>query len=362
LLLYFPAAVVSVVAAARALRRNGRGAAAWLAPVLVLAGLLVLAAPWWAWDGVGGWGPRLLVPAIPLLAASAGVELARWLPAARLALVALSVAINVPPLLQHPTTLVQYIWTSAWPIEDAASAARVPPFARRPQPDGRVAVPPEHVLAGVAAASPFVLLPWFFDVSRDAAPRAAMRLNTPPWLGTRPDIKPAPPIAADEVPSIAPPPRLNFWGRGFVDAPDDPSRVYAYDAAVENQVLRAQRLRDVDLAVLLAQKLETLAPRGLADALLLESYRLAKRKQDAIDFLTGLPHDRRGHPAINIVLALWDRDDGNEERARVLLQTSAASYPDAPVQRALTAPLSAWPSDFAGMTEDLSLEIHAAAR
>src|SRR4029077_14658460 len=124
-----------------------------------------------------------------------------------------------------------------------------------------------------------------------AAPRAAMRLNTPPWLGTRPDIKPAPPISADEVLSIAPPPRLNYWGRGFADAPDDPSRVYAYDAALESQVLRAQRLRDVDLAVRLAHTLESLAPRGLADALVLESYRLAKRKQDAIDFLTGLPHD-----------------------------------------------------------------------
>jgi len=361
LLLYFPAAVASFVAAARALRLR-QAAMAWLAPVLVLVALLALAAPWWAWDGVGGWGPRLLVPAIPLLAASAGVELARWLPAARIAVVALSVAVNLPPVLQHPTPVVQYIWTSAWPIEDAASAAQVPPFARRPQPDGRVAVPPEHVLANVASASPFVLLPWFFDVSRDVAERAAERLNAPPWLSARPDIKPSPPISGDEVAAIAPRPRLNYWGRGFTDAPDDSSRVYAYDTALENQVFRAQRLRDVGLAVSLAQKLESLAPRGLADALLLESYRLAKRKQDAIDFLTSLSHDRRGHPAINVVLALWDRDEGNEERARVLLQTSADSYPNAPVQRALTAPLSAWPPDFAGMTEDLTLEIRSGAR
>ena len=57
-----------------------------------------------------------------------------------------------------------------------------------------------------------------------------------------------------------------------------------------------------------------------------------------IDWLTHLPLERRQHPAINIVLALWDRDEGKEEEARALLQSSAPSYPGAPLQRAVGPP------------------------
>ncbi len=35
--------------------------------------LLAAASAWWAWDGTFGWGPRLLLPAVPLLAAAAAV-------------------------------------------------------------------------------------------------------------------------------------------------------------------------------------------------------------------------------------------------------------------------------------------------
>src|ERR1019366_10691290 len=30
--------------------------------------VLVTTAAWWSWDGTSGWGPRLLVPLVPLLA------------------------------------------------------------------------------------------------------------------------------------------------------------------------------------------------------------------------------------------------------------------------------------------------------
>jgi hypothetical protein len=130
-----------------------------------------------------------------------------------------------------------------------------------------------------------------------------------------------------------------------------------YDAALADQVLRAQQLREVDRALSLAEKLEALVPSGYADALLLESYRLLKRKDAAIDWLTHLPLERRQHPAINVVLALWDRDDGKEEEARALLESSAPSYPGSAVRTALTLPLAAWPPDFASMTADPSLAV-----
>jgi len=60
---------------------------------------------------------------------------------------------------------------------------------------------------------------------------------------------------------------------------------------------------------------------------------------------------------INVVLALWERDEGREDSARALLRSSAPSYPGAPVQRAVDGALAAWPADFAAMTADPSLEV-----
>jgi hypothetical protein len=89
----------------------------------------------------------------------------------------------------------------------------------------------------------------------------------------------------------------------------------------------------------------------------MENYRLAKQKDQAVAYLTGLPRERRSHPAINVVLALWERDSGNQQTARQFLQSIVDSFPDSPVQDALTAPLERWPSDFGAMTADRSLEM-----
>jgi len=338
LLLYFPAALVAVVALVRGWRTDPVRAATLAGGVLPIAGLWILAAPWWAWHGVDGWGPRLLVPGIPLLAAVAAVELARWPRAARWSLIALCAAINLPPLLQHPTPVVRYTWLSAWPAVAPEEAARVPPFARQVV-DGSVRIPPDQILAAVPSASPFILLPWFYRAMH-ADPEARLALlNQPPWLASRPDIRPSPPLSAESADAVVHP------------------RFDVYDAALGDQIMRAQQLRQRDRALELSHKLQSLAPGGIADALLLESYRLLGRKSEAIDWLTSLSRERRSNPAINVVLALWDRDDGREEEARALLQSSAGSYRSAVLQRALTSPLSAWPSDFASMTADPSVEV-----
>jgi dolichyl-phosphate-mannose-protein mannosyltransferase len=338
LLLYFPAAVIAVTWLVKKYREDVRGGLAVSGVVLPTAALWMLAAPWWAWHGVDGWGPRLVVPGVPLLAAAAALELGRWRTGWRMALIGACLLINVPPLVQHPTPVVRYMWICAWPAVDTEAASGVPPFARR-EVEGRTMIPPDQVLASTASASPFVLLPWFFRAAHSAADDRVARLNAPPWLSSWPGLRPTPPLSAEAADAIVHP--------AFA----------VYDAALGDQVLRAQQLRDGDRALALAWKFVTLAPSGYADALLLESFRLLKRKSEAIDWLTHLPLERRQHPAINIVLALWDRDEGKEEEARALLQSSAPSYPGAPLQRALQAPLSAWPADFAAMTADPSLEV-----
>jgi len=338
LLLYFPAAAIAVAWLVRRYREDVRGGLAVSGLVLPTVALWMLAAPWWAWHGVDGWGPRLLVPGVPLLAAAAAVELQRWRSGWRMALIGACLLVNIPPLLQHPTPVVRYMWICAWPAVTTEVASAVPAFARR-EADGRTMIPPDQVLASTASASPFVLLPWFFRAAHSGPDDRAARLNAPPWLSAWPALRPTPPLSSEAADAIVHP--------GFA----------VYDAALGDQVLRAQQLRDGDRALPLAWKFVTLAPSGYADALLLESFRLLHRKSDAIDWLTHLPLERRQHPAINIVLALWDRDEGKEEEARALLQSSAPSYPGAPLQGALRSPLSAWPADFAAMTADPSLEV-----
>ena len=312
LLWYFPA----IVAVAVSLGRRGRRPLVLAGGLIPLLGLLMMSAGWWAWDGAFGWGPRLLVPAVPMLASIAALELERWPRAAAKALLAASVVVNVPPLLQHPVVSMQQELGQPWPEVPAAIAMQVPFFARRH--DGSTwRVVPHVITSRHLRQTPFVTLPLGFAAE-------------PQW---------------------------RTWGAGFF--PTNLERTYGrvYDAGLADQVLRAQQLRDLALAERLTRKLLALAPDGFADALMMETFRLGKREQEAVAYLTGLPLERRQHPAINVVLALWERDRGSESTARAFLTSSASAFPDSAVQAAITSPLSAWPADFATITEDISLQI-----
>src|SRR5262249_52750977 len=72
LLLYFPLLLLAVWGVVRMARdRATWGAAAAIGGTSLV--IVCLYAKWWAWDGSSGWGPRLIVPTIPLLAAAAGI-------------------------------------------------------------------------------------------------------------------------------------------------------------------------------------------------------------------------------------------------------------------------------------------------
>jgi len=324
---------------------------AWFGALGALAALLALAAPWWSWHGVHGWGPRLLVPAVPLLAACAGVVVGRWTRAWRWALIGLSLAMNVLPILQHPAPIITTQAFLEWPAAPAETALRLAAYARREGPPGVFHIAPDQVLETIPRASPALVYPWFLRATWTPDPSEAARiLASPPWIAVRPDIRfseaPTPELARHLTGRA----RWSFWGRGFW--PDDEDRIHGavYDEGLYDQVVRAQQLRLAPRALALARKLVALAPSGKADAAMLESFRLLGQRGLAAEYLAGLPAERRAHPELNVVLALFERDANNEPVARQLLQSVAASFPGTPVIDALDRPLAAWPADLFSMT------------
>ena len=354
LLWYFPA-LVAVLAGLAPIFKEWRSTRAltFLAASGALLAMLLTAAGWWAWHGDDGWGPRLVVAAIPLLAVCAALTVDTWPAPTRTVLIAISVLMNLHPLLQHPTPVFHFRLSASWPVADESLAAQLPRFAKR-ESGGKTLAVPESVLATVPQASPFVVLPWFFVATHfgDASVRAEA-LRRPPWAAVRPDIVPSEPLVAAIT---ATPTRWPMWGRSFLAA-NIGAGTGAYDAGLTDQVLRAQSLRGLVRAEHLTRKLLDLAPSGYADALLLETLRLSNRRPEAVQYLNSLSRDRRQHPAINVVLALFERDSRNDQAAKAFLNSVVESFRDSPVERALSQPLAQWPPDFASMTRDDRLQV-----
>lgn len=350
LVLYFPAVALAIAVAVRpGPEASARRRVAALASLGVFAALLVLAASWWAWHGLWGWGPRLLVPAIPVLAAAAAIILDRWGRPARIAFVAASVILNLPGLLQNAAPVTVFTASCEWPLANARVAESLAAYARRESPTG-TRVAPDQVLETVALASPFVVYPWFTAATwtRDTG-RAAASLGSPPWLGVRPDIACPPPSPAF-VSRLIRRPGWPAWGRGLRPDPRAPGVPGVYREGLLDQVVRAQQLGRGPQALALARKLLAISPDGEADALLLESLRLLGRRAEAAEHLSSLPPYRRAEPTINVVLALFERDQGNEQMARALLDSVISSFQGSAAHEALRAPISAWPRDLHDMT------------
>jgi hypothetical protein len=351
LALYFPAVVVAALWTVRALRTATArarlaAAGAWTASLAMLA----IAAGYWGWHGMEGWGPRLIVPAVALLAPLAAAWLAERPAWAGIAVTAVSAAVNLPGFVQHPTPVATYVMNCRWPEISLQEAPNFPFYARGETAAGAPTVVPFEVLEREPAASSFLVYPWFMAASRADGAERASRLASPPWRSARPEIVPAPELLeSGTLAELVPPPRIGFLGRSIWTRGRD-GHAAVYDEALADQVVRAQQLRDAGLALRLAEKLVRLAPEGESDALLLESLRLAGRRDMAAAHLRPLPLERRRHPKINVVLALFERDAGNEAGAKALLRTVAASFPGTPASSAVDRPLLEWPADLHGMT------------
>jgi hypothetical protein len=276
--------------------------------------------------------------------------MAGWAPGLRRAFLALSIVVSSIGLLQHPTPVNNYISNLAWPPADRDFALSVAGFARRAEPGGTYRVSPDLVLARLPHASPFMVFPWFLKaVSSGTSSDTARALEGPPWVNVRPDLVPsAIPLRADLVESLVGPSPRSMFGRGFWPTPAAVNYSAVYDEGLADQVIRLQQRREGATALSLAQKLVALS--GRYDALVLESYRILADRAAAANYLGGLTADRRSSPTINVVLALFERDAGNELLARQFLASVAGSFPpEAPLQRSIHQNLSRWPSDLQSM-------------
>lgn len=350
LLWFWPALVLFAWAGWRVLRgdRTSARGLAWLGAALALGAQLATAAGYWGWHGMEGWGPRLIVSAVPLLAPFAALAPGPARRAVLAACVGLCLLANLPPLIQHPTPVATYVTNLPWPEVAADEAARYPFYATGRSAAGEPTVVPFVALETEPAATPWRAYLWFASVSREADADLPARLLTPPWASARPDLVPKQAWSAAAARAVAPPPRLGYLGRSL-SGTGGPYATAWLDALLDQVVLAHQR-GQVQLGLALAVRRLRLQADGEAGAWALESLRRADRPEDAEPLLRSLPAQSRAHPLVNVALALFDRDGGEERRAHALLASVATAFPDTAVTAALVEPTAQWPATLYEMT------------
>jgi hypothetical protein len=344
LLFYFPLVVLSVVGLA-ALARSRPAAAA--ASAGFAGALLVVTAAWWAWDGTFGWGPRLLLGAIPILAALAALGAERLPSAVFRVLFGLGVAVNAIGVLQPDTDTMAYIGILSRRVVPATDVNRYPAFARDADPATSGArLDNQFWVAEVAALSPLRLAPWLL-LQRLRGGDVLARLQTPPWATDRPELR------VEKAPErVIPPTNLVHLTRPFawphlgMSLVRKKADIYwgaAYTEGILDQALRAQDMRRPDRAVDFAEQLWTILPSPQTAVVLAESYRLAGRR-DALRELADRVRSRRPvDPRFPVVLALFARDIGEAEGARRLIEASLAVEERPEIRRLLGQPVAEWP-------------------
>ncbi|MFN7989230.1 MAG: hypothetical protein U0529_17275 [Thermoanaerobaculia bacterium] len=353
LLLFFPAAALAAAGLSRAIGTR-RDAPLRLAAVASLAAALVLlvtAAAWWAWHGVGGWGPRLLVPALPLLAPWAALVAGLWDDGPRRLTVGLSIALNLPPLLVHPSLVDTYVANGRRPSLTPQLEREVPAIAIEPDERGVPSVPPDQVLATIPSAAPHVVFPWYFAASLAGSPEAvAARLARPPWYERHPELGPRlVPFPPELAALVAPPPRWGFLGRSFLRGAADPACGSVWLQSLSDQVRRAHETGRLEKGLALAERFLAIAPGEESDALYAESLRLAGRAGAAQEFLASLPRGRGSSPSVLAAFALVAKDRGNPALASRAAAQAAPWFPATPLARYAASP-ARWPRTFAAFT------------
>ncbi|MCB9377756.1 MAG: glycosyltransferase family 39 protein [Holophagales bacterium] len=350
LLLFWPALVLFLWAGAkyRGAWLATPGARAWCGALWVLAAQVAVAAGYWGWHGMEGWGPRLVLAAIPLLAPFAALALGPARRAWLAAVVGVCLLVNLPPLLQHPTPVATYEMNLAWPDLAPEEVADYPFYARGIGPAGEPTVVPFARLELEPAANPWRLYLWVWRASQLEGAALSEWLTSPPWAGRLPALVPAERWPPEVARRVVPPARWGFLGRSLTGG-GGPYATVDLDALLD-QAVRANQLGRTARALELSSRVAELSTGGEAAAWRLESLRRANRGAEAERYLRSLSRERRADPRINVVLALFDRDAGEERRARALLGSVASAFPGAALQDALEAPLDRWPTTLDAMT------------
>lgn len=344
LLLYFPLATLSAVGLAALARRRPAAAAA----ATGLAGaLLVSTAAWWAWDGTFGWGPRLLLAAIPVLAALAALGADRLPPAVFRVLFGLGVAVNAIGVLQPDTDTMAYLGVLPRRALPAADVSRYPAFAYDPDPaSGGARLDNQFWVAEVAALSPLRVAPWLL-LQRLTGGDVLSRLRTPPWSTDRPELRvERPPEKVIPPANLAHLTRPFTWPHLGMSLFRKKADIYwgaAYTEGILDQALRAQDMRRADRAVDFSEQLWTILPSPQTAVVLAESYRLAGRREALRELADRVRSRRPVDPRFPVVLALFARDSGDPEAARALVEASLAVEERPEIRRLLGLPLPEWP-------------------
>jgi hypothetical protein len=231
--------------------------------------LLFASSAWWAWDGQAGWGPRLVLPALPCLVVLAGVAFTgggrAWRVLGAGALAA-GVCVNALGALT-PFAAVYALSSQVPPQPISESRAAGTPYEITRAPDGSLLATAPHHLSLTPAWSPI----------RIHALALAARLKGG-WDGSLPELDP--PFRAAPAPEPAPAlslalaaPRPGFW------RPVEPGWADPYFDALRDQLVRAIDQKDLARANSLGQEIERREERISANdprtvALVAEALRL----------------------------------------------------------------------------------------
>ena len=355
LLLYFPLGLLAALGLAALVRgRETRGAA--VSTLGLAAGFLALYSGWWAWDGSGGWGPRFLVPLVPLLASAAGAGAGT--PARRAAavvLVALGTAVNALGTFQAEAVTFYYISSTGLARVPRSLYEEYPASFRPPVSRDGVYWLPRYVPAASDPAfsafriHPFLLANRLAEHDDDTRRR---RLSSPPWLASSPDavphLPPESPLITTQTPLARYLASRFRWPHLFMcfERPDgERPGTYntAWVAGLADQTLRNLDISRPDRASRLAGRLFDVSPSGYTAALRAEALRLSGRTGDTHAFLDSLPERVFNAPVIALVRALAARDAGQDAVATALLSEAARGIPTVTMRQALTRPPSEWP-------------------
>ena len=357
LLLFFPLLVLSAAGLTGLIRRPAtRGGGVSLA--LASVATLLLFSAWWSWDGMSGWGPRLLVPILPLLAAAAGA--AAVTPGRRrlgLALAGLGVGVNLLGVLQSEAAAFHYVVSAGGVAVSPEEMATYPEaFRAATKVTGPVIVRP--LVARYDPAYAQIRLHAFLLWNRlkaDDRDDLARRLESPPWIGKDPAAVPSLPFRTGSVTTTSP--LVNYltmpfsWphlGAAIPRRDGEPPGTWAtpFRNALLGQVFRNLDLGRPERAAPLAAFLHEQLPSGFTGAVSAECLRVAGRGDEARAFLRALPAGAQASPSVKIVEALLARDEGREDEARARLAEAGRRLRTPALERALGSPPSEWPRSF----------------
>ncbi|HSB35792.1 MAG TPA: hypothetical protein VLH41_02895 [Thermoanaerobaculia bacterium] len=356
LLLHFPLlllAAFGIVSLAR--RDETRGSA--LAAFGTLTTLLVTSASWWWWDGTVGWGPRFLVPAIPLLAAAAGTAVRPGAAArAAAALLLAGIAVNALGVFEADAVTNWLVERSAPVTLSDAERARLPRIVLRSASPSTGAFPRSLFAGGDVTFAGLRLHPRLLRLRYAGGDRGerADELRAFPWSasfgGLAHEIGRAAPGTQPFVAEsylLSPPAWPHLFAATFAPASGrTPEFNAAWQIALGDQLFRALDTKRPSRAEGLARRLLEFAPTAGTSALFAESLRLQSKREELARFLSSLPESTLAAPPLLVLRALVARDDGRDEPARALLAGAARGVPSRALERALSEPPAAWPATY----------------